>query len=60
VDRSKAEVVLEAQRLGVDLAGTLSCYDPATNGRPCGRCDSCRLRARGFREAGIPDPSLSG
>jgi len=60
VERSKAEVILEAQRLGVDLGGTLSCYDPGADERPCGRCDSCRLRARGFHQAGVPDPSLRG
>jgi len=54
---SKAEVVREAVRLGVDLASTFSCYAPSAAGRPCGTCDACRLRERGFRDAGIPDPA---
>jgi 7-cyano-7-deazaguanine synthase len=57
IDRTKAQIVLEARRLGVDLGATLSCYDPAPDGSPCGRCDSCSLRARGFREAGLEDPA---
>jgi 7-cyano-7-deazaguanine synthase len=56
--RSKSDIVRAAIDLGVDLASTLSCYDPAPGGRPCGACDACRLRARGFREAGCPDPAL--
>jgi len=55
---SKAEIVLEALRLGVDPARTLSCYDPNDDGHPCGECDACRLRAKGFREAGVEDPGL--
>lgn len=54
---SKAAIVRQAIDLGVDLAVTLSCYDPGTGGRPCGRCDACRLRARGFAEAGVSDPA---
>jgi 7-cyano-7-deazaguanine synthase len=57
IDMSKAQIVLEARRLGVDPAATLSCYDPDPHGGPCGRCDSCLLRARGFREAGLVDPA---
>lgn len=53
---SKAEIVRLAVRLGVDPALTSSCYDPDGEGRPCLRCDSCRLRAKGFAEAGLPDP----
>ena len=53
---SKAEIIRRGTALGVDYGLTHSCYDPAPDGRPCGRCDSCRLRERGFREAGIPDP----
>ncbi len=52
----KAEIVGEAARLGVDLSLTWSCYDPAADGRACGLCDSCRLRAKGFAEAGQVDP----
>ena len=52
----KAEIVREGGRLGVDYGLTHSCYDPQPDGRPCGRCDSCVLRARGFAEAGVEDP----
>lgn len=55
---SKADIVREGLRLGVDFALTSSCYDPAPDGRPCGACDSCLLRAKGFAEAGVPDPLL--
>ncbi len=53
---SKAEIIKRGLLLGVDYRLTPSCYDPAPDGRPCGRCDSCRLRALGFREAGAVDP----
>lgn len=53
---SKAEIVKLATDLGVDLSLTHSCYDPAPDGRPCGVCDSCRLRRKGFAEAGLVDP----
>ena len=53
---SKAEIVRLGAGLGLDYGLTHSCYDPDADGRPCGRCDSCRLRARGFEEAGIQDP----
>jgi 7-cyano-7-deazaguanine synthase len=56
---SKAQIVREGQRLGVDYAITSSCYDPADDGRPCGACDACQLRARGFAEAGVADPLLA-
>lgn len=56
----KADIVRMAVRLGVDLSRTLSCYDPSAAGEPCGRCDACFLRAKGFAEAGVPDPALSG
>ena len=55
---TKADIVREAARLNVDLSQTWSCYDPV-DGRPCGACDSCRLRAKGFAEAGIADPALA-
>lgn len=53
---SKANIVCEARRLGVDLSLTHSCYDPAADGTACGQCDSCLLRLRGFEEAGVVDP----
>jgi len=56
---SKREIVQLGRELGVDYALTWSCYDPDTHGRPCGRCDSCLLRAKGFEEAGIEDPLLA-
>jgi 7-cyano-7-deazaguanine synthase len=55
---SKADIVCRGRALGVDYALTSSCYDPGEDGRPCGQCDSCRLRAKGFAEAGMPDPLL--
>ena len=55
---SKADIIRRGLALGVDYGLTHSCYDPVENGAPCGRCDSCLLRARGFREAGVPDPLL--
>jgi 7-cyano-7-deazaguanine synthase len=54
---SKAEIAREAERLGLDAALSHSCYDPLPDGRHCGRCDACRLRSKGFREAGIVDPT---
>ena len=54
---SKAEIAREAGRLGLDAALSHSCYDPLADGRHCGRCDACRLRAKGFAEAGIADPT---
>lgn len=54
---TKAEIVREAARLGLDAGISWSCYDPAPDGRHCGLCDSCRLRAKGFEEAGLPDPT---
>ena len=55
---TKADIAREAQRLGLDAALSHSCYDPAPDGRACGRCDACRLRAKGFAEAGIEDPTV--
>ena len=52
----KAEIIRKAVELGVDLSLTHSCYDPSLEGLACGECDSCLLRLKGFREAGIEDP----
>src|SRR4051794_17762836 len=54
---SKADIAREAQRLGLDPALSHSCYDPLPDGRHCGECDACRLRAKGFAEAGLADPT---
>ena len=54
---TKAEIVKLGQRLGVDYGLTWSCYDPTPRGTPCGRCDACLLREKGFREAGMEDPA---
>ena len=54
---SKAEIIRRGIELGVDYAATVSCYNADDQGRACGRCDSCRFRAEGFREAGIADPT---
>jgi 7-cyano-7-deazaguanine synthase len=55
---SKADIIRRGLALGLDYGLTHSCYDPAWDARPCGRCDSCVLRAKGFREAGAVDPLL--
>ena len=57
---SKAEIIRHGNTLGLDYGLTHSCYDPRPDGRPCGSCDSCVLRAKGFREAGMADPLLMG
>ena len=54
---SKAEIIRAGTALGLDHGLTLSCYDPDENGRPCGHCDACRLRQKGFDEAGLSDPA---
>jgi 7-cyano-7-deazaguanine synthase len=54
---TKADIVREGTRLGLDLGLSWSCYDPAPGGLHCGLCDSCRLRSKGFEEAGVPDPT---
>jgi 7-cyano-7-deazaguanine synthase len=59
IDLSKAEIIRRGLDLGVDYGLTVSCYDPGPDGRPCGRCDACRLRAAGFDEAGVEDPALT-
>jgi len=56
---SKADVVHAATSVDAPIALTWSCYDPTPQGRPCGECDSCRLRAKGFAEAGVADPAQS-
>jgi len=56
IEKTKAEIIRTGTRLGVDYSLTHSCYDPDSSGRSCGRCDSCRLRLRGFAEAGLHDP----
>ncbi len=55
---TKAQIIQTGLKLGVDYALTTSCYDPGPRGRPCGKCDACRLRARGFAEIGQRDPAL--
>ena len=55
---TKADIVREADRLGLDAGMSWSCYDPAPGGKHCGLCDSCRLRAKGFEDAGLPDPTV--
>jgi 7-cyano-7-deazaguanine synthase len=56
IKMTKAEIVRRGTELGVDFSLTHSCYDPDTHGRPCGRCDACLLRLKGFSEAGLKDP----
>jgi 7-cyano-7-deazaguanine synthase len=56
---TKAEIITKGTALGVDYSLTSSCYDPAPEGRPCGQCDSCLLRAKGFEEAGLVDPLIA-
>jgi 7-cyano-7-deazaguanine synthase len=58
IELSKADIIRRGLALGLDYGLTHSCYDPSPSGTPCGRCDSCRLRARGFAEAGAADPLL--
>jgi 7-cyano-7-deazaguanine synthase len=57
IDLSKADIIREGTRLGVDFAATVSCYQADAEGRACGRCDSCRIRQSGFAAAAIPDPT---
>lgn len=60
MEMTKADIIRRGVELGVDYGLTHSCYDPVPDGMPCGECDSCLLRARGFAEAGVDDPALSG
>ncbi|HHH12998.1 MAG TPA: 7-cyano-7-deazaguanine synthase QueC [Thiolapillus brandeum] len=57
IHMTKAEIIRTGARLGVDYSLTVSCYQADAEGRACGRCDSCRLRAEGFAAAGVPDPT---
>ncbi len=57
LDMTKADIAQEAARLGLDAGLSHSCYDPTPDGAACGLCDACRLRAKGFEEAGLPDPT---
>ncbi len=54
---SKADIAREGERMGVDFSITVSCYQADADGRACGHCDACRLRAQGFAAAGLPDPT---
>lgn len=58
ITMSKADIIRRGIELGVDYRITHSCYDPSLEGKACGRCDSCLLRKKGFRDAGIPDPTI--
>jgi 7-cyano-7-deazaguanine synthase len=58
IQLTKAQIIQRGVELGVDFGLTHSCYDPTSDGRPCGACDSCLLRAKGFAEAGLEDPAL--
>jgi 7-cyano-7-deazaguanine synthase len=57
IDMTKAQIIRRGMELGVDYGVTSSCYDPSAKGEPCGQCDSCLLRAKGFHECGIEDPA---
>jgi 7-cyano-7-deazaguanine synthase len=58
IEMSKADIIRAGMDLGVDFASTVSCYQADADGRACGKCDSCRLRAAGFADAHIPDPTI--
>jgi 7-cyano-7-deazaguanine synthase len=57
VNMTKADIIKTGSGLGVDYALTVSCYAPDSDGRACGQCDSCRIRQRGFADAGVADPT---
>ena len=57
IDMSKAQIIQSGLELGVDYGQTVSCYQADSDGIACGKCDSCRLRAQGFVEAGVKDPT---
>jgi 7-cyano-7-deazaguanine synthase len=56
IQLTKAQIIARGLALGIDYAGTSSCYDPGVQGEPCSACDSCLLRAKGFQENGMADP----
>lgn len=58
INKTKADIIALGQSLGVDYSKTISCYDPSDTGLACGECDACRLRKKGFADAGIADPTL--
>ena len=58
IQMTKGQIIAKGLELGVDYSLTLSCYDPGAGGVPCGRCDACLLRAKGFAECGVEDPAL--
>lgn len=58
IEMTKAEIIKAGTELDVDYSQTLSCYDPSPEGEACGHCDSCQLRAKGFKDAGISDPTI--
>ena len=58
ISMTKAQIIRKGTELGVDYGLTLSCYDPDAQGRACGACDSCLLRKKGFKEAGVTDPTV--
>lgn len=58
IELTKAQIVARGLQLGVDYSQTSSCYDPSSSGQPCGQCDSCLLRMRGFQQNGMVDPLL--
>jgi len=60
IDMTKGQIIRRGAELGVDYSLTHSCYDPDAAGGPCRRCDACRLRAKGFADAGLPDPLARG
>ncbi|MBN2030572.1 7-cyano-7-deazaguanine synthase QueC [bacterium] len=57
IQMTKSQIIQKGHELGIDYGMTQSCYDPSPDGKACGQCDSCLLREKGFREAGIPDPT---